>query len=237
MPGNSQLENKRRIKPVLLGPAPELVLDKSTNFDEFLGRFFPNLPDTFIVRGYLLLNPPDVFPTDEGIQTIWDTTKIYPSVALSFPSRLGLSGGVVTDTIDLGNSAKFPKDFVNSLKSGTMFLEITNGLGIQVTFRSFLIGTVGGQRDTLLRIPTDTSRTLLAGQIDAAGYVTTPRTSAFSVTLTGNDLAKFDLANTMGIRLDIETSGGGSVPVKLRSTDFIRIKASMNVQYTVNKPK
>lgn len=236
MPVNSVL-GRRRIKPALIGPPPELVLDKSSNFDDFLGRFFPNLPDTFIVRGYVLLNPPEVFPTDEGIQSIWDTTKIYPSVGLTFPSRLGLAGGVVTDTIDLGNSAKFPKDFVNSLKSGTMFLEITNGLGIQLSFRSFLINTAGARRDTILRIPIDTSRTILAAQVDGAGYVSSPRTSAFSVTLTGNDLAKFDLANIMGIRLDIETSGGGNTPIKLRSTDFLQIKASMNVQYTVNKPK
>lgn len=234
MPINSTT-GARRIVPTIGAPPPVIVLDKSTNFDEFLGRFFPNLPDTFMIRGYVLLNPQDVFPTSQGVQSIWDTTKIYPSVNLTFPSRLGISNGILTDTIDLGNESKFPKAFVNSLERGTMFLEITNGLGFQLDVHAYLIQRRGGVVDTILTIAP--SGRIEAGQIDASGNVIQPRVSSPSVSLTGTELAKFDVANTLGLRLDLATTGGGTTPIKIRSSDFIRIKASLNVKYMVNKPE
>jgi hypothetical protein len=60
--------------------------------------------------------------------------------------------------------------------------------------------------------------------------------SSFSVRLTGPEIDKFNDADAMWFRLQVETTGGGKVPVKVRSSDFVHIRASANMVYTINKP-
>jgi hypothetical protein len=56
------------------------------------------------------------------------------------------------------------------------------------------------------------------------------------VRLTGPEIDKFNDADAMWFRLQVETTGGGKVPVKVRSSDFVHIRASANMVYTINKP-
>jgi len=226
----------RRIYP---GPnkSTQIVLDNSTGLNRFFSKFFPYFPDTFIVRGTALMNPPDVFPTSQGIQSIYDTTKLYASVNLSFPLKMAIEGGEVTDTVDIGSGEKFPREFVKSVKSGTMYFEVSNGLPVQLTLQSALLGkNAAGRRDTLLRIPTDGIRVITAAEVDQGGSTVGPKVSSFSVRLTGPEIDKFNDADAMWFRLQVETTGGGKVPVKVRSSDFVHIRASANMVYTINKP-
>ena len=102
------------------GNVTQIVLDNSTGLNSFLSHFFPNFPDTFIVRGSAVMNPSDIFPTLQGIQTIYDTTKVYAAVDLTFPLRAGIAGGEVDETVSLTNGQKLGPDVINSVKSGTM---------------------------------------------------------------------------------------------------------------------
>lgn len=92
-----------------------------------------------------------------------------------------------------------------------------------------------GKRDTLLWIPTDGPRTISAAPVDQGGSATSPRTSAFFVQLKQADIEKYNDADAMWFRLQIQTTGGGSVPVKVRSTDSVSVRASATMVYTVNK--
>jgi hypothetical protein len=182
------------------------------------------------------MNPPDIFPTAQGIQTIYDSTKVYASTDLSFPLKVGLAGGEVSDLVTLTDEDRLEEDVVKSIKTGTMYFEITNGLPVQLALQSAFLGKlVGGRRDTLLWIPSDGPRTIVAAPVDQGGSVTGPRTTAFFVQLKQSDMATYNSADAIWYRLRVETTGGGSAPVKVRSTDFVTVRASATMVYTLNK--
>ena len=225
----------RRFYPAQ-GSMTQIVLDNSTGLNSFLSRFFPNVPDTFIVRGSATMNPADVFPTAQGIQTIYDSTKVYATMDLSFPLKLGLAGGEVSDIVSLTDGQRLKSDIVSSIKTGTMYFEVTNGLPVQLILQAAFLGkSIGGKRDTLLWIPTDGARTIAAAPIDQSGAVTSAKTSAFYVQLKGSEIEKYNDADAIWYRLQVQTTGGGTVPVKVRGTDFVSVRASATMVYTVNK--
>jgi hypothetical protein len=225
----------RRIFPAQ-GALTQIVLDNSTGLNGFLSRFFPNLPDSFIVRGSAVMNPLDVFPTALGIQTVYDTSKVYASVDISFPLKIGIAGGEVSETSDLTDNKNSGKDEVKSVKTGTMFFEVTNGLPLQLVFQSALLGkSIAGKRDTLLRIPTDGPRTIAAAAVDQGGSVTGTKKSSFFIQLKGSDIDAYNNADAIWFKLQVETTGGGTVPVKFRSSDSVSVRASATMVYTINK--
>jgi hypothetical protein len=218
------------------GAVTQIVMDNSTGLNTFLSRFFPNLPDSFIVRGTALMNPLDVFPTAQGIQTVYDSTKVYATVDLSFPLKVGIAGGEVSETNDLTDNKNSGKDEVKSVKTGTIYFEVVNGLPVQLILQSALLGkSIAGKRDTLLRIPTDGPRTITAAPVDQGGSVTGTKKSSFFIQLKSSDIDAYNNADAIWFKLQIETTGGGTVPVKVRSTDFVSIRASATMVYTVNK--
>ncbi|MCX6143035.1 MAG: hypothetical protein NTZ35_07430 [Ignavibacteriales bacterium] len=225
----------RRIFPAQ-GRVTQIVLDNSTGFNNFLSHFFPNVPDTFIVRGSALMNPSDIFPTAQGIQTIYDSTKVYASTDLSFPLKLGLAGGETSETVVFTDGQKLQESTVKSIKTGTMYFEVTNGLPLQLVLQSAFLGkSTAGKRDTLFWIPNDGPRTIAAAPVDQGGSVTSPRTTAFSIQLKQSDIDKYNDADAIWYRLQVSTTGGGSVAVKVRTTDFVTVRASATMVYTVNQ--
>jgi hypothetical protein len=234
----SQPSNRGIIFPGI-SQSTQVILDNSSGLNVFLAKFFPNFPDTFIVRGDLRMNPPNVFPTAQGLQRVDDTSKVYASIDTYFPLKLGITNGVLIDTVSLDNRQTFDKDFITSVKQGTMYLQVTNGLPLQMTFRAALLGrlTPTSPRDTLLRIPATGTKTIQAATVNNAdGTVRDSTTSLITLNLTGSDLDKFNYADAMWFRFDIITAGGVTT-VKIRDKDFIRILASANLVYQLNKPK
>jgi len=173
------------------------------------------------------------------LQRVDDTSKVYASIHTYFPLKLGITNGVLIDTVSLDNKQTFDKDFITSVKQGTMYLQVTNGLPLQMTFRAALLGrlTPASPRDTLLRIPATGTKTIQAATVNTAdGTVRDSTTSLITLNLTGSDLDKFNYADAMWFRFDIVTAAGVTT-VKIRDKDFIRILASANLVYQLNKPK
>lgn len=218
------------------GKITQIVLDRSSGLESFIQKFVPNLPDSFFVRGTVLLNPPDVYNTPLGLQTIWDTTKLYTDIDMRFPLKIGIAGGELVDTVDIGDEEKFPRDVTKSILKGTMYIEVDNGLPLQMRFRSaFLRSGPQGRKDTLLWIPQNRTETILSSTVDQNGVTVSSRKSAFAISLTGSEMNLVNDADLLWFKFELETSGGGKIPVKFRSTDFIRIRASANTVYTVNR--
>ena len=225
----------KRIFPAQ-GSATQIVLDNSTGFNIFLSHFFPNVPDTFIVRGSAVMNPSDIFPTAQGIQTIYDSTKVYSSADLSFPLKLGLAGGETSETVVFTDGQKLDQNTVKSIKTGTVYFEVTNGLPLQLVLQSAFLGkSTAGKRDTLFRVPQDGPRTIAAAPVDQGGLVTSPKTTAFFIQLGQSDIEKYNDADAIWYRLQVSSTGGGSVAVKVRTTDFVTVRASATMVYTVNQ--
>ena len=218
------------------GSITQIMLNNSSGLNKFFSRFFPNFPDTFIVRGSALMNPPDIFPTSQGIQTIYDTSKVYTSIDVSFPLKLALAQGEIADTVTIENSQKLSKDLEKSVKSATMYFEVTNGLPIQVSFRAALLRkSAFGKPDTLLWLPADGPRTIAAASVDQGGSVIAPKTSPFSIGLMESEAEKINDADAIWYKIQIETTGGGTVAVKFRQQDFVTVRASANMVCTMNK--
>lgn len=224
----------RRLFPAA-GPT-SIVLDNTVGLNTFLAKFFPHLPDTFIIRGTMTLNPSDLYAAPEGRQVVYDTSKIYSSVDVTFPVRMGIMNATVRDTIPLRVREKFPRDLAKSTRTATLNFSIDNGIPLALEFRSALLGPgPGGPRDTLLVIPTNGTRTIQAGIVDAAGAVVAPVVSNFAIELTGPEAELFERGESILVRLDVASAGGGAV-VKVRDTDAVRVRASGTLVYQVNKP-
>ena len=218
------------------GNLTQIVLDNSSGLNRFLSRFFPSFPDTFIVRGSALMNPPDIYPTSQGIQTVYDTSKVYASIDVWFPIKLALANGQISDTSGIDHNNDASKDFSKATKSATAYFEVTNGLPIQLIFRAALLRkSAFGRMDTILWLPSDGPRTIVAAAVDQNGNATGPKVSSFSVRLLGSDAEQFNNADALWYKLQVETTGGGTVPVRFRQQDFVTVRASANMVYTINK--
>ncbi|HEX9614357.1 MAG TPA: hypothetical protein VGA55_02580, partial [Bacteroidota bacterium] len=213
-----------------------IVLDNTAGLNTFLSKFFPNLPDTFIIRGTMLINPPDVYSTPDGINTIYDTSKVYANVDMAFPVRIGIDNGAVRDTVPLNVKEKFPKSFASSTKSGTLYFDIVNRFPFSLEFRSALLQYGSGNTvDTLTMIPSDGPRVIPASPVDGTGSAIDSTISRFAITMTETQAQFFELSDLMWIELNLETANSGSV-VKLKDSDYVRVRASANLVYQVNKP-
>jgi len=226
---------QKRLFPATSQSTP-IVLDQTAGLNAFLEKFFPHLPDTFIVRGTMTVNPPDVFGTPEGIQTMYDSSRIYSSVDMSFPVRMGIANATVRDSIPLDIREKFPRDVASSTKSGTLYFEVENGLPLSIVFRSALLGRgPGGNRDTLMLIPSDGPRIISAGITDGSGLVSAPTITRFSIPFSGPEAQQFEEGEVLLMELELQTANNGSV-VKIRQSDSVKVRASGNLVYQVNKP-
>ena len=209
-----------------------ITLNNSTGLSAFLGQITPNLPDSFVVRGSVVIDSARVSGT------ISDTTKIYPSLSMRIPLKIGLVGGSYTDVFAVQSAVDTA--FVKEVKRGTLNFELTNRMPLAVSFRGAFLGKnpVTGLRDTLLRVPTDgLPRTILGATVDASGYaIDPPVVSRFAISLVGTDAEKFAKADSFYVRMDIATSGGSNA-VRIQSIDNIRVRASGNIVYTFKPTK
>ncbi len=227
----------RRIYPN--SGTPTIVIDNATNLNGFLGRFFPDLPDSFFVRGQMVFEPPDEF-ANPVYYTVSDTSKVYPSFDLEFPLKVGIANGHITTTegiFDGSNGERVPKEITRSMRSANLNLAVTNGMPVAMNMVMKLVGfdSTLNRRDTLLVV--QPSAPIAAGAVNAAGYVISPTVSKVSIGLSGTDIDKLNSADSAFVRFDISTSNNGVLPVRFRTTDFIKVRASGGIVYTINKPR
>ncbi len=214
-----------------------ITLGNAQGLSAFLGTATSSLPDSMYVRGSVVVNPPAPISG-----TIYDTTKIYPSMSVIIPMKLGLLGGQYVDVAAI--SGKFDSAFVASTKSGTMYFSIENGLPLALSFKANFIGRKSAQpfnRDTLLRtpqLPLYSTYSIAGANVDASGSVTSAKTSIFNISLVTQEIQALSASDSVYIRVSLNTSGTQGPPaqaVRIRATDYIRIRASANAVYTVNK--
>jgi hypothetical protein len=106
-------------------------------------------------------------------------------------------------------------------------LECTNRIPLRIISRmNFLKWNPNRARnDTLpVFIPADT---IGGAYYDTTTSTSTERVSRFSINLTSDDMDQINQADSVRVRLDLETSNSGIVvPVLIRVDDYIRIRAS-----------
>jgi hypothetical protein len=221
-----------RINPTT-GATVIRLSNPDVDLDGFMSKFFPDVPDSFFVRGSLTLDPPDIFAQANTVYRIDDTTKVYPSFDLNFPAALGIKNGVITDVIAFGKD-QIPKDFTKSVGQGTLTFYFYNRFPFKMFFHANFLGNYKAypHGQTLLSIaPSDT---IQPAAVDVNGITTLPVFSKASVTLNSAQMVQFNNADSLSIRFDMSTSNNGQV-VKVRDTDYIRVYAKGDITYTIGK--
>ena len=224
-------QTANRITPTP-GKLTQLVLDNSTGFTSFLNSFFPSLPDTFVLSGTVTLNPPDVFASAGGYETIHDTSKLYSSVGILFPMKMGISNATYTDVMSIKGT--FDSSFVADVKSGALYFSIDNGLPLSFGFLASFQGydTLTHARQTLLTVPLDgTPQTINGGTVNTTtGQVTSARSTNFSISLVTEQIQQLVAADSVALVFYMSTSNAPT-PIVLSPDDEIHVRASASMVY------
>jgi hypothetical protein len=207
---------------------PIVRISDASGFDNFLSKFFPEVPDSFFVRGYLTLNPIDEF-NKTTLYSIYDTSKVYPSVDVNFPFAAGIKNGRMTEVTGFD---KDTKDITKFVKQGLLTFNIWNHIPLKMAFRAQFLGydSLTHKGDTLLVIAPN--ELINAASVDGNGFATTTEISKIIVPLNGAQMVQFNKADSLCLRFTISTSNNGQV-VRVRDTDYIRVYAKGDITYTV----
>jgi hypothetical protein len=221
------------IDPAAGEPQIDLSPAEIDNFVNSLVRFYPDLPDSFFVRGQLDINPNY---DSTNFYTIQDTSGIYPSVKIDVPSVIGIYGGRIQEVQEISDN--IPEDIARSVQNGSVSFSFTNGIPIRMISNIRFLGRDSlNHRDTLVRF--DSLGPIAAAHINSAdSSADNPVVSNIKKYLTNDQVVKISKSDSVFIRLDFETNSNGSngAIVKIRNTDAVRVQASVRARFIVNKP-
>ena len=182
--------------------------------------------------GTVVLSPTDVSASGQAY-TVDDTSKVYPSVALTFPSELGIQNGSYKDVLAMSEE-NTNQDFTNKMISAKLNITATNGipLGVKFGIKFLLWNKLTRHSDTTLTIVPDS--TFLPANVNAtSGIVTGPMTSYVSIVLDTAEARKFNSSDSVAINFALSTSNNGSVPVLITTNQAIRLRASATMTYRI----
>jgi hypothetical protein len=206
---------------------------------QFLSRFGTKIPDSITVVGNALINPPDLYnPTPAGVGVISRSSSVSGSIGLTIPLKLALSTGSYKDTLDWNDTNgdgksdnSFQKSDLNGVNQGTMYLEVQNGLPVQLAAQLVLIDSLG---KPLLSLPLSNGPySVASAQVDANGFATTPGSTSLSIVLNEAQIHQFTVARRIAFLFALST--GGSSPVVLRTTDQVHLRAWSTLSYRVKQ--
>jgi hypothetical protein len=156
---------------------------------------------------------------------------------LVVPLRLTLSGGRLVDTVAVGDTTgdgrghlDLPTEITDDMNSGTIVVEVENGLPLSVSAEVALLDRARGM---LLRLPgAGGSIQASAPPVDADGNVTGLVRSRSSVTLSKADLQLLERSERLVYTLSVATTGTSLV--RFRTSDSVRIRAWATFSYRVD---
>jgi hypothetical protein len=220
-------------------PGRDTVHFNEAETGQFLSRFGTRIPDSVTVTGTALINPPDLYnPTPAGVGVITRSSFVSGSIGLTIPLRLALSTGSYKDTLDWGDTNgdgtsdnSFKKSDLNSVNQGTMYLEVQNGLPVQLAVQLVLVDSLG---KPLLSLPLSNGPYAVpSAQVDVNGFATTPGSTNLAVVLNESQIHQFTVAHRIAYLFSLST--GGTAPVVLRTTDQVHLRAWSTLSYRVKQ--
>jgi hypothetical protein len=221
-----------------LHPGSNTVQFNTAEVGQFLSQFSGSLPDSFHICGRVLVNPSDVYnPAIEG--HVGQSSSFSGAMNLEIPMMLGIVDGVYRDTLLLGDTTgdghqdyQINKDRLKSVNYGKMYVEVENGMPIQMGIRLHLLN---GNRQILLQLPqSGQSIGFNAAIVDAQGNVFAPARSTSTIELSEQDVRQFNPASLISYSLELHTPAGGSA-VRFRTSDYVKMRVWSSFSYRVNK--
>jgi hypothetical protein len=167
-----------------------------------------------------------------------DVPLSFPIIDMTYLLEDFMKGGaipLVYAVIDSTMPRQISKELTNSLKNGTVNIAFTNGIPLAM---SSSIGFLGvndstGRRDTLISF--NSLGTIAAAHIGADRRADSSVVSNVKIYLTEDQVNKINRSDSLAIRLEFPTTDIGTFVI-ISDTDNIRIQASINATYIVNKP-
>jgi hypothetical protein len=207
------------------GSTHRIVLNKSnSNIVNFINSFASQeLPEYLIVTGSVFLNP------NYEVGRVSSSDSVYGSVSVSFPASVGISNAVFVDTSEVNELSDEAKKEIDKTNYGKLFVEIENGLGVDVRFRAKILGVT---MDSLLSIPKDNDFMINPAPVGSDGFSTGTTRYINVIELNRDEIQKFKDMKFVRSFISIATANNGGI-VKFRTTDSLKVKIYGRVNYRV----
>jgi hypothetical protein len=213
--------NQRRFS----GTIHKISLHKNNSrIVDFINSFGSSeLPEYLLVTGYVFLNP------DYEVGQVSSTDSIYGSVTVSFPASVGISNAILRDTSEVDELSDDAKKQLDKMGYGKLFVEVENGLGVELKFRATILDFV---MDSLISIPKGGDFNILSAPIDNNGF--SIGTSKFTnvIELERDEIQKLKNMKFVRSFFSLTTAGNGKI-VKFRTTDSIKVKIYGRLRYKI----
>ncbi len=205
---------------VILGPSFVAALNKFAQVKN-------TIPDRFIISGYVVVNPTAYATTG----TVKSTDEVTGSATISMPFDLGIINAIYVDTTktalisDSSTAAKMA-----NVDTGSVTMEIWNGLPLQVTLFGQLIDTT--THAVIMNFPSD-SVVIPPADINSDGTV---RDSVFSRNTIGLGNAQARNLGNAYMRFSFRVATpSGSQTVPFTKNNTISLKVYGNFSFKVDK--
>jgi hypothetical protein len=207
------------------GSTHRIVLNKSnSNIVNFINSFASQeLPEYLIVTGSVFLNP------NYEVGRVSSSDSVYGSVSVSFPASVGISNAVFEDTSEVKELSDEAKKEIDKTNYGKLFVEIENGLGVDVRFRAKILGVT---KDSLLSIPKDNDFMINPAPVGSDGFSSGTTRYINVIELNRDEIQKFKDMKFVRSFISIATANNGGI-VKFRTTDSLKVKIYGRVNYRV----
>lgn len=217
-------------------PGASTITFDNAEVGRFLTQLSARLPDSALIAGRVLINPPDLyFPAPAGVGRIGRNSAVGGMMDVRIPMRLGIANGLYQDTLAWGDGSSgdnVDRGSLDNVNFGTVFAEIQNSMPVQL---GLSLQMLDGAHQNLLLIPqSGTDMQIASGSVDAGGIVTVPAASSVVIPLSGTEVKQFSPAHYVRYALKLNTPVGAG-PVTFTTSDQVRIKVWMQLSYRVGQ--
>ena len=224
--------------PVTLNPNSNTISSTPVSFDQAaVGQFISTftafsgkMPDSIRMDGFVIVNPSRFYnPTPAGKGAVSRRSFVSGTVNVDLPLKLSLTGGVYRDTSSVG----IQKDDIKQVNSGTMYMEVLNGLPVQLSITAYLLDSA--KTRVLYSVPqSGTPVGVAAAGVNATGIVSSPVQSSSAIPLSNAEVQLMAPNKNIGYTISLVTTPG-SPAVQFRSTDSVHVRIWSRLTYQVNK--
>jgi len=224
--------NSTTLDKTIITQSDSVVTLNSTSMSTFFKQF-THLPDSIIVNIGGTLNP------DYGTISMTNQNNISGSSDIEIPFIVGISGGLVSDSVSIDLSQDDRKK-IKDLNSMSASINITNGIPIALSYRGKLFDE---NNKFLMNFPPkhsdqDTVINIAGAVTDNNGNVTTKTASTIGFSLisnqTVNETTLLSSAKYLRIYMTFNTTNGSNnQPVILKTSNDINITVFGSTDYQV----
>ncbi len=221
------------------GVGTQIILRSKTDsaFFNSLTRYFPNVPDSFYVRGSVTLDPN--FVTKQVNYTFNDTSGIYPTFDIHLPLRVQIGNSTYAQTMAF-DSSQIPTDFTKNVGQGSASFTVVNNLPLQMQMKAEFLkyNKTTRKNDILFTLPdtsinkTDVMRIAAAPVTVSSGWASGTTQSTSTVSLNSTDMGYFNQTDSIRVTLyNLQSTNGQTV--RVLGSNYIRIVGIGNITYTI----